>query len=346
MRKLLLIPLILLALVIPVSASDFTPPKVPESAAAVMPKDPVNLQEGIRYILRQTIAAVRPDLAEAYRICSSLVLVTILVSVCGAFPGATGRTGRLVGVISVSTIVLSPAGALINLAVNVITQISSYGKLLLPVMTGALAAQGGVTSSAALYAGTAAFNAVLSYVITGILVPFVYCFLALAAVNAVTGLDTVKRIRDLMKGVTVWTLKTSLYVFTGYMGITGVVSGSTDAAALKATKLTISSIVPVVGGILSDASEAVLVSAGTLKNAAGLYGMLALLAIWAGPFAKIGVHYLLLRLSGMICSIFGQKEITELIQDLAGGMGILLAMTGAVCLMFLISVFCFMRGVV
>lgn len=81
----------------------------------------------------------------------------------------------------------------------------------------------------------------------------------------------------MVKNVVSWSLKTILTVFTTYMTVTGVVSGTTDAAALKATKVTISSVVPVVGGILSDASEAVLVSAGLMKNAAGIYGILAVL---------------------------------------------------------------------
>ena len=142
-----------------------------------------------------------------------------------------------------------------------------------------------------------------------------------------------------------WILKTILYIFTGYIGITGVVSGTADAAALKAAKLTISGVVPVVGGILSDASEAILVSAGTVKNAVGLYGLLAIAAIWIGPFLKIGIHYMLLRVTGILCSIFGGKNLSDLIQDFASAMGMLLGMTGAVCLMFLISLICFMKGV-
>ena len=142
-----------------------------------------------------------------------------------------------------------------------------------------------------------------------------------------------------------WLLKITLYVFTGFISITGVVSGPTDAAALKAAKLTISGMVPVIGGILSDASEAVLVSAGTVKNSIGLYGMFVVLALWINPFLRIGAHYIMLRMTGGVCSIFSSKRISELIQDLASSMGFLLAMTGSVCVMILISTVCFMRGV-
>ena len=106
---------------------------------------------------------------------------------------------------------------------------------------------------------------------------------------------------------------------------------------MKATKLTISGMVPVVGGILSDASEAVLVSAGIMKNAAGIYGLLTVIAIWIGPFLRIGVQYLMLKVTSGTCEIFGAKQMTEIMKDFSCAMGFLLAMTGAVCMIFIIS---------
>ena len=188
------------------------------------------------------------------------------------------------------------------------------------------------------------FDSILSGLIGNVLMPMVYLFLALAIGNGALGEVSLKKLRDLVKSFMTWCLKTTLYVYTGFLTLTGVVSGPTDAMALKAAKLTISGMVPVVGGILSDASEAVLVGAGTVKNAVGLYGLFAVLAMWLGPFAKIGAHYLMLKLTGTVCDTFGSKRVSGLIQDFATAMGMLLGMTGAVCLMLLISMICFMKG--
>ena len=100
-----------------------------------------------------------------------------------------------------------------------------------------------------------------------------------------------------------------------------------------------------VGGILSDASEAVLVSAAVVKNAAGIYGLLAVLALWIGPFLRIGAHYLMVRAVGAVSTVFGVEGISGVIDAFAAAMGLLLAMTGAVCIMLIISTICFLRGV-
>ena len=222
---------------------------------------------------------------------------------------------------------------------------SDYGRLLLPVLAAAVAAQGGVTTSAALYTGTAVFDAILCSMISGVLTPLIYIYLCLSVANCAVGEDPLQQIRNLIKWLMTWGLKIILYVFTGYISITGVISGATAAAALKAAKLTISGAVPVVGGILSDASEAILVSAGLVKSAVGVYGLLALIAIVIGPFLRIGVQYLLLKLTAAVSGVFSDKKTVTLIQDFSSGMGLLLAMTGTVCLMQIISTVCFMKGV-
>ena len=136
-----------------------------------------------------------------------------------------------------------------------------------------------------------------------------------------------------------------MYLFTGYIGITGVISGTVDAVSVKAAKLAISGFVPVVGSVISDASETILISAGVMKNTAGVYGLLVLLALYIGPFVQIGVQYLLLRLCGALCGVFSCKTPVKLIESFASVMGFLLAMTGCVCLLHMVSTVCLMKGV-
>ena len=343
--RLMLIVLLILSLAMPVSAADITAPTVPESGRDLMPQDGTSFGDGLWQICCRGLAKIRPDIAEGAKISLCIIAAVVMLSILSAFPGMTEKCCDLVGAVCIAGLLLGSANSLIRLGTDTVEEISQYGKLLLPVMTTALAAQGGLTTSASLYVGTAAFDTLLSGVIASVLVPMVYIYLALAAANAAIGDDLLKKLRDFLKWLMTWVLKTVLYVFTGYMGITGVVSGTTDAAALKAAKLTISGVVPVVGGILSDASEAVLVSAGVVKNAAGIYGIFAVLALIAEPFFRIGVHYLILKFTAAVCGIFGSKRITELIGDFTSVMGLLLAMTGTVCLLILISTVCFLRGV-
>lgn len=345
MRKLTILLIMLFTFSFPVSASELTAPVPPENAQDLMPVEQNSFGEDLWYVIRSAFDALAPEITACCGICLGISAVVLLTTVFESLPGNSKNTAELVCTIAIGTMVFKTANGLILDGANTVRQLSDYGKLLLPVMATATAAQGGITTSTALYTGTAVFDALLSGLITNILIPLIYVYLALAVANSALGETLLHKLLELVKWLSSWSLKTILYIFTGYITITGILSGTADQSALKAAKLTISGMVPVVGGILSDASEAILVGAGAVKNTVGIYGLLAVLAITIGPFLKIGIQYLLLKLTAAVCAVFGSKRSSELIGDLSTAMGLLLAMTGTVCLLFLISMVCFMKGV-
>ncbi|MBR4016945.1 MAG: stage III sporulation protein AE [Oscillospiraceae bacterium] len=344
MRKWITAILLISFLVMPVCAMEFTAPTAPESAMPYMPEEQETFLQGLLYILKQAIFSTKPEIKNASGICLSVIALVLLLSLTGIMSKSAAGNIRLTGAVAIGVLLLGPANTMIQLGAETVTDISEYGKLLIPVMTAAIAAQGGASSSTALYAGTIFFNSLLTTVIVKLLIPALYIYLCLSVACCAIDQEMLKQIRDFVKNTMTWILKTVLYIFTGYMTITGVITGTVDSSALKAAKLAISGSVPVVGGILSDASETILVSAGVMKNAAGIYGIFATLAICLGPFLNIGVQYLLLKLTAGVCGIFDYKPTETLIKDFSSGMGLVLAATGTVCIMLLISLVCFMKG--
>lgn len=340
----MMVLVLIFAFALPVSAQDYTAPEPPADAELLLPQDRDTFGEGLLYVIRSAFLTLQPGLWRSAGTSLSVIAAALLLSVLQNSSQSASDAVRTAGVICISALLLNPVDTWIAAASETVSEISNYGKLLLPVMTAALAAQGGGATSAALYTATVAFDALLSSLICGLLVPMVYIYLVLSVVQATVGDSAVKKLRGLLKSFMTWVLKILIYVFTGYVSITGVVSGSADQSVVKAAKLTISSAVPVVGNILSDASEAVLVSAGLVKNAVGVAGMLAVIAIAIVPFFQIGLQYLLLKLTAAVCGLICHKTVADLVEDFSGAMGLLLGMTGAVCMMFLISMVCFLRG--
>ena len=345
MRRLIFAVLLLMFLAAPVSAQEYTAPEAPDEALGLMPVERTTFGQDLWTVVKGATAKFRPEMAAAAKICVSLVAITVAISMVNAMPGRNAKVVEMVGVIAAASLLLQQTGSMIRVGTQTVSELSEYGKLLLPVMTASLAAQGGVTSSGALYVATTVFNALLTAGISAILIPLLYCFLALAVASCATGQEVLEKLKSFAKWLCAWLLKIILYIFTGFIAITGVVSGTTDATALKATKLTISGMIPVVGGILSDASEAVLVGAGVMKSAAGTYGLLAVIAIWISPFLQIGIRYILLKLTAAVCSAFGIKQVSALVGAVSEAMGLLLGMTSAICIIHLISLTCFLKGV-
>ena len=320
---------------------------VPQEAQALLPEENGGFLSGVLEVVRKALLLVTPGLSQAAAACAGVLAAAVLCSLFRAGDQEIrSPAADILGAVAIATILLQPADTLIQSGLETVQAISDYGKLLLPVMSGALVASGGTTTASALYLGTAFFDSLLTSLLNGLLGPLLYLFLALSLAAAAIGNKLLVRMRDFFKTLMSWTLMLVLSLFTGYMAITGVISGTTDAAAMKVTKMAISGAVPVVGGILSDATETVLAGASAVRSTVGVAGLLAIFAIAAAPFFKIGLQYFLLKLTAALCGVVGQENHTALTESFAQAMGLLLAATGTCCLMQLLSTVCFMKGVI
>ena len=344
MKKILILLFLLTMMGITASASGIVAPEIPDESQQLLPPDKSDFAAGVWTVVKNAVLQMQPQVASAVKLCLSCIGSALLLALLHHIQSSSKAIVTLAGVVMLSCLFLGGSTSLIEMGTETIWKINEYGKLFLPVMTAALAAQGGTMSAAAIYGATALFDTILSSVVSSVLIPAVYIYLVLATLNAATGDDILKKLKDLLKWGMTWLLKLLLYLFTGYITISGIISGTADQTAIKATKLTISSMVPIVGGILSDASEAVLVGAGVVKNSVGVYGLLAMIAITIIPFLSIGVYYLLLKVTSAVCAVFAPKPISALLEDFSGALGMVLGMTGAVCLIQMISVVCFLRG--
>ena len=345
MKKFILLVFLVLIISVPVKATDIAAPSAPEDIQDLLPDSSASFGEDVWYIFKQAISDLTPDIAQATSICAGLITIVLVSYVLVSYTETATKTVQLVSTVCIAALLIKPSNAYIQLGVQTIRQLCEYGKLLLPVMTTALAAEGGITSATALYAGTVVFNTFLSTGITKLIVPMTYIFLVLSVAGRATGENVLDNLKSFMKWLITWSLKITLYLFTGYLGITGVVSGKVDASSIKAAKLALAGFVPVVGGVMSDASEAILISVGAMRSAAGVSGLLITIAICITPFLKISIHYILLKLTAAVSAVIGDKTCVKLIEDFTAVMGFLLATTGTVGLLHLISTVCFMRGV-
>ena len=345
MKKFVMLLLLLPMLVATVHAEAISLPPLPGDAQQYMPQENETLGEGIAYIVTVVVSKLAPDLAEACRLGLILIGMGLATTLIAAYSGPGRKMCGLVCVIASTVLLLGNSRSLITNGINTVSQLDDYSKLLLPAMTTALASTGAVSKSAMLYAGCTIFSAILTSAIKSAFLPMIYMYLAVCVADRAIGDAVFGSIKKLLKWLITWLLKLILYVFTGYIAVSGIITGSADAISLKATKITVSGMIPVVGGIISDASEAILVGASVLKNSIGIYGLYAFFAICIGPILKIMIHAGILKVTGALTTMFSLKEHAGIIEDFSQAMSLLLAATGANCLLLLISTVSFIKGV-
>ena len=298
-------------------------------------------------ILHKAIADNQAGMHSAFACGAALLAVSLLCACLGSLEDGLSQTVlRIAGVVSITLICVVPMNTLIGAGAGALDEVSLFMDVLLPALAAAVTASGAPVSSSGLYLGTAFFASLLTNLISQVFLPLLYVDLACACTEQALGNQMLTRMRSLIHSGLSFCLKALLVLFSLYLSITSLISGSADNAAVKAAKLAISGIVPVIGSVIGDASETILVSASILRSGIGALGLLGVLAIVLTPFVRIGIQYLVLKLFAALSGILGAEGPTRMIDAAASAMGLLLAMIGTVGLFHLIACVCFMKAVI
>ena len=335
----LLLALVLLsvparAVELPETLSDALPPELTELAESE------NIAEGgARLIVQRFFDALRATLTDSLRGAVLLTLTALLTGVADGFAASLGESASrfvpLVGVLGVTTLAAGDLGSLIGLGTATMQSLADLTKLLLPTMAAALAGCGGVFTASAWQVGTLFAADALTTLIHELLLPLVYCHIALATAGAALPESGLDKLADGLKKLIAWLLCGTVTVFTLYLSVSGVLSGSADRAAVKAARAAVSGAVPVVGDILAESAEALLSAAHSLRAAIGAIGVVGVLLVCLAPLVRLSVQFLLYRAAAFVSAVSGVKPLERLLEQLGDAFALVLGMTAACALLLL-----------
>ena len=223
----------------------------------------------------------------AVRSCVLLLAVTLLWGLAQGMQAGAGESGgleaiTLAAVLAITAVAVGDVHSLLSLGEEAIYNMETLGDVLLPAVSMATAASGSPAMAVVKHGATILFSDFLLRLIHSLLIPLCYAFVAANVAWAALANEGLKRLAGFLKWLITMILSVVLLVFVGYLNLSGVISGGADAATVKAAKFTLSNLVPVVGGVISDTAETLL--AGAADAAQGVLNVLA-----AAVYGDVGV---------------------------------------------------------
>ncbi len=302
----------------------------------------IDLDAGLSELGATALEQFNSILVRATRSGGLILMIALFCSLAETVCEGAGQSNktlpRLVGTLALTAVAVGDLNSLLGLGRDTVVRLSEFDKILIPAITTAAVAGGSFTGAAARQMVTLFCSNLLLHFMEGVLIPMTYLYVAASAGALATENQGMRAIADFVSWGIQTVLKWLLLLFTGYVSISGVIGGTADRAAVKLTRFAISGMVPVVGGILSDATESVLAGAGILRNAIGIFGTLAVMAFCLTPFLHLGIQYLLYKLAAVLTAAVTNGSVSKLIDDISKAFGLILGMTGTAALLTLISI--------
>lgn len=290
-------------------------------------------------VWQSVLASLRDVFGWAVKSAVGVLAAAMLCAV--AAPLAPKPNGGIdyVNLIGVFAILAAAAGGVETLMGEVtgcVQELTDFSSLLLPVMASTSAASGAAASGAAKYAAAALFLNLLMNLGKKLIMPMIYMYLAASAGEAAFGGSggAAKLLASVVKKL----LTVVAFAFTLFLAVTSLVASSADAMAVKLTRSAISTLLPVVGGMISDAADTLASGVGVIRAAAGAFGAVAVTAVCALPILKLVLGSMVYRAAAMLAETVCDTRLTGLIEAVATAYSLLLALAGTHAVMLMVSV--------
>ncbi|MEA5040776.1 MAG: hypothetical protein VB086_13225 [Clostridiaceae bacterium] len=338
-------------LILPITAADWLDTGELNQALTQEEKDLIggidaeqgDVSKGFSGLFNGALSTFRGQLKSAVSSGFLSLAICAVLSLAEGFSKSAGLTGaskaaELTAICGLLIVSLAGSGGLVSECEASIRRLDLFSKTLTTTFAAAGAVAGRPISAVAASAATMLFSNVIISLSRMIFLPLTRFYVLACAAGAAAESPLLLRGAQLVK----WTASTFyrwfLMIFFGYVTLSGLITGSADAAAVKTAQVALSGAVPVVGGIIAGASEAILAGAKALRAGIGLFGCLGAAAICLTPFLQAFTHLLIYKLLAAFAASFASSGAQKLLDGIADAYGIALGLLGTCCAVQFIAI--------
>ncbi|MEW6695726.1 MAG: stage III sporulation protein AE [Bacillota bacterium] len=267
------------------------------------------------------------------------VICAVLQNLMSSFEkGTTGKLAYAVSYMALISLAVGTFTLAVNIGREAVDNMVHFMQALLPLLLTLLAAMGGVASTAIFHPIIFGSITAVGTIIKIIVFPLIFFSAVLSILSNLSEKFQVSRLADLMKTVAMSVLGLCSTVFLGILAIKGVAGSVTDGVAIRTAKFATDAFIPVVGGMFSDALDAVIGSSLLIKNAVGIAGVIIIFVLTILPMIKIFAVAFIYKLAGALIQPVGDKQMADCLTGLGKSLISIFAAVATVGLLFFFAI--------
>ena len=318
---------------IPQEIRELLPPEI-------FSRDTDGLAEGVRELsdfsnlLEAVLAACGLRFRDCLQLLATIAGLLILSAICNAFRSSfksesVGKAFSFATSLTVLSVILIRAYDSVRTVTVWFGRLNGSTRTLIPLMSVLYTLGGNISTATASAAGLSVYLTLLEEIIAKSILPFCGICLALSAVSALEP--------DIRTGTLVSTLKknyTTLLAFLmtlllAMLSSQTLLGARADSVAMRGVKFAAGSMIPVVGGSVSELLRTVSDGVGYLRGAVGICAVLLILLMLLPTVVELFLWHLTWQIAASLADLLGLSAEKKLLDEIASLCGYLLA---AVCI--------------
>lgn len=154
----------------------------------------------------------------------------------------------------------------------------------------------------------------LNFISENIFLPLSNCFLAIGICSGIRSeLNLQQLIFNLKKYLTT-AISVCATAFVSILSLKTAVSARADAIGLRSMRFAINSVVPVIGGAISEGLLSIQAYSSLIKSSVGIVGIIAVLTVFVPPVLNVSFWRLFLSLCRTVSDIFNDRSVSSVLK--------------------------------
>ncbi len=294
-------------------------------------------------LINRLISDFTKEARSSIKTVLTLLLISVLSSVVNVLSSSFGeKTSSEAAFFACFTLMsglsLKCFTTALDCGTEVIKNMTDFITKLSPAFMLTLAASGAPMSAAAFRPVLSGAVYIISMLIESTLMPLMTFGAILGVVGGISDKVQITKFCSVVRSITKWLMAAVITIFTGISAIYGFNAPALDAMSAKAVKFAVGSLVPVVGGFLSDTLETVISGTRLMKNAVGTAGIIAILSVCILPVIKIFFIQVVLRLASAVAEPVTDTRISKMLWEVSEAVTTVFGVVIMTAVLFLINI--------
>ncbi|HIZ11775.1 MAG TPA: stage III sporulation protein AE [Candidatus Eubacterium faecavium] len=251
--------------------------------------------------------------------CAVILLIILLSALFQSFK-ETVNDSQMASVLStvsaviVALILISRIRFTISASCSAISVCADFVYAFIPAFCVIVAASGNTVAAFSTNTLLLSLAQILNFISKNIFIPLSNCFLALGICSGIRNELNLGAFISNMKKYLTTAISVCATAFVSILSIKTAVAARADAIGLRSVRFAINSVVPVIGGVISEGLLSIQAYSSLIRSSVGVVGIIAVALVFLPSILEVTFWRLFLSLCSTVSEIFSDRSVSSVIK--------------------------------
>ena len=261
----------------------------------------------------------------------------MLKNIQSSFGGSVSEVAFYVCYLFIVVLIIKSFTDIMGICEETIIKLSDFVNILIPLILALLLANGSIATVGILKPVLLFMVSCINVIVSKFILPILFISTMLGLVSNISEGIEISKLPKFLQKISMWCLELLIVVFIGTLSVEGTLAANVDGVTAKGAKTIVSTVVPVVGKALSDATDSILGAASITKNAIGVLGVIIIIGISILPIIKVLVLMLVYNVAEAIIEPIVDKRISKCMSSIGDSMKMIVGVMATTSVLFILS---------